>query len=172
MILFFGLISAIQGGDMTETATFGGGCFWGVEEHFRTLDGVESTAVGYMGGHTENPSYREVCTDKTGHAEVVRVIYNPGKITYRELLHEFFSIHNPTQLNRQGPDRGTQYRSVIFFYSNDQKKDALQVIQTLEKSGKYSKKIMTDVKPASVFYPAEDYHQKYLFKRGLQNCEL
>jgi peptide-methionine (S)-S-oxide reductase len=157
---------------MEETATFGGGCFWGIEEHFRTMHGVQSTSVGFMGGQTENPSYKDVCMHKTGHAEVVHIVYNPEHISYEDLLNAFFKIHNPTQLNRQGPDRGTQYRSVIFYHSDKQKKAAVKAIETLEKRGRFNKKIVTAVEPASPFYPAEEYHQKYLFKRGLGSCGI
>lgn len=170
--MILGLITAINGEIMTEKATFGGGCFWGVEEHFRTMPGVLKTQVGFMGGHSENPTYKEVCTDKTGHAEVVHLVFDPDKISYQTLLDEFFKVHNPTQLNRQGPDSGTQYRSVIFYYSEDQKSLAVNMIETLEKSGKYRQKIVTVAEPASSFYPAEEYHQKYLYKRGLGSCGI
>ncbi|MDD5582889.1 MAG: peptide-methionine (S)-S-oxide reductase MsrA [Candidatus Marinimicrobia bacterium] len=157
---------------MVETATFGGGCFWGVEEHFRMLPGVLETSVGFMGGTTKNPTYKEVCTDKTGHAEVVHIIFDPEKVPYEILLEKFFTCHNPTQVNRQESDIGTQYRSVIFYHSDEQKNKAFKVIEDLNKQGMYRKKIATAVEPASIFYPAEEYHQKYLSKRGLKSCEL
>jgi len=171
-MILIGLITIINGETMKERATFGGGCFWGVEESFRTIPGVLETQVGFMGGKTADPSYKEVCTDKTGHAEVIHLIFDPERISYQELLKTFFNIHNPTQLNRQGPDVGTQYRSVIFYHSEDQKFLAESTIKALEKEGKYSRKIVTTVEPASTFYPAEAYHQKYLFKRGLGSCGI
>jgi peptide-methionine (S)-S-oxide reductase len=155
-----------------HTATFGAGCFWGVEESFRVLDGVIDTMVGYEGGVTENPSYREVCTDRTGHAEVVQVTFNPRLISYETLLAKFFATHDPTQLNRQGPDEGTQYRSVIFFIDENQARLALDAKEALEASGRFAKPIATQIVPATTFWPAEDYHQKYLLKRGLTSCEL
>lgn len=171
-LILIGLITIIYGESMKEKATFGGGCFWGVEESFRTIPGVLDTQVGFMGGKTGNPTYKEVCTDKTGHAEVVHLIFDPDKISYQALLETFFKIHNPTQLNRQGPDVGTQYRSVIFYHTEEQKSQAELMIKSLENSGKYSKKIVTVIEPASSFYPAEEYHQKYLFKRGLGSCGI
>ena len=155
-----------------HTATFGAGCFWGVEESFRVLDGVIDTMVGYEGGVTENPSYREVCTDRTGHAEVVQVTFDPHVMTYETLLAKFFASHDPTQLNRQGPDEGTQYRSVIFFHDENQARLALDAKEALEASGRFAKPIATQIVPATTFWPAEDYHQKYLLKRGLTSCEL
>ncbi|MEK6904260.1 MAG: peptide-methionine (S)-S-oxide reductase MsrA [Nanoarchaeota archaeon] len=153
-----------------EKTTFGAGCFWGVEEAFRTLKGVISTSVGYMGGRMKNPTYKDVCTDKTGHAEVVQIEYNPSKISYDKLLDIFWSIHNPTTLNRQGLDFGTQYKSVIFYHNEKQKKKALQSKERLENSGKYKKPIVTEITKASEFYRAEDYHQKYLMKRNFGTC--
>lgn len=157
---------------MEERATFGGGCFWGVEEHFRTLKGVLSTEAGYMGGHLINPTYKDVCTDKTGHAEVVHVVFDIKIISFQDLLEVFFSIHNPTQLNRQGPDIGTQYRSVIFYHTPEQKSLAEKKIKDIGSSGKFKSKIVTTIEEATVFYPAEEYHQKYLFKRGLESCGI
>lgn len=154
----------------TEIATFGAGCFWHVEEAFRKVKGVVSTAVGYSGGTTENPAYEDVCTDKTGHAEVVMVKYEPSKISYEKLLDVFWSIHDPTQLNRQGPDVGTQYRSVIFYHNEEQKKAAIKSKEKLQSSGKYSKPIATELKPALPFYRAEEHHQRYLEKRGVKVC--
>jgi peptide-methionine (S)-S-oxide reductase len=153
-------------------ATFAAGCFWGVEATFRQLAGVTSTRVGYTGGKTEDPTYQQVCTDMTGHAEAVEVEYDPAKITYEKLLDVFWENHDPTQLNRQGPDWGTQYRSAIFFHSPEQEKAALNSKEQLEKSGRYRNKIVTQILPAVMFYPAEDYHQHYLEKRGLATCHI
>ena len=154
----------------TEKATFGAGCFWGVEATFRKINGVTDTAVGYMGGDMKNPTYEDVCTDETGHAEVVEVTYEPGKVSYEKLLDVFWNNHNPTQLNRQGPDEGTQYRSVIFYYTPEQKSLAMKSKEKLEKSGKWASKIVTQIVPASTFNRAEEYHQRYLEKRGLNVC--
>jgi peptide-methionine (S)-S-oxide reductase len=153
-------------------ATFAAGCFWGVEETFRRLPGVSSTRVGYIGGKTVNPTYKDVCTDTTGHAEAVEVEYDPAKISYERLLDVFWGNHDPTQLNRQGPDWGTQYRSAIFFHSPEQEAAANASRQKLENSQRYGKRIMTQIVPAPTFYEAEDYHQQYLEKRGLANCHL
>lgn len=155
-----------------EQATFGAGCFWGVEEKFRQIPGVLETCVGYMGGHKENPTYEEVCTDQTGHAEVVQLTYDPKQISYEELLSVFFDIHDPTTLNRQGPDVGTQYRSVIFYHDEHQKKQAESLKNQLNQSGEYSREIVTEIVPVKTFYQAEEYHQKYLFKRGLNSCQI
>ena len=144
--------------------TFGAGCFWCVEHVFRKVQGITSTAVGYMGGTTKNPTYEDVCTDTTGYAEVVQVEYDPSKISYREILNVFWGNHDPTTLNRQGPDIGTQYRSVIFFHSPDQEKEATASKEELQKSTKYGKKIVTEIVPATEFYKAEEYHQKYYEK--------
>ncbi|UWE02790.1 peptide-methionine (S)-S-oxide reductase MsrA [Laceyella sacchari] len=153
-------------------ATFGAGCFWGVEETFRKLPGVLNTAVGYMGGTKENPTYEEVCTDKTGHAEVVQVEFDPEQITYADLLDVFWNNHNPTTLNRQGPDVGTQYRSVIFYHEETQKKLAEESKQALDRSGRFKNPIVTQVEPATTFWRAEEYHQRYLQKRGMDSCHL
>ncbi|GCE45955.1 peptide-methionine (S)-S-oxide reductase [Thermosporothrix hazakensis] len=153
-------------------ATFGAGCFWGVEEVFRTQKGVLSTTVGYEGGHLENPTYEDVCTDKTGHAEVVEIEYDPEQISYDELLTLFWDNHNPTTPNRQGPDIGTQYRSVIFYHTPEQKAAALASKERQEQSGKYHRPIVTEIVPASTFYKAEDYHQQYLAKRGISHCHF
>jgi len=153
-------------------ATFGAGCFWGVEAAFMNLKGVESTTVGYMGGKTKNPSYEEVCTDRTGHAEVVQIEYNPELISYKELLDVFWYIHDPTQKNRQGVDIGTQYRSVIFYHDEIQKKTADESKEILQNSGKYKNKIETEIKPAETFYRAEEYHQKYFEKHGMKGCRI
>ncbi|CEK13867.1 methionine-S-sulfoxide reductase [Chthonomonas calidirosea] len=156
----------------TEKAMFGAGCFWGVEATFREVPGVVNTTVGYAGGHTKNPTYEEVCTDLTGHAEVVLVEYDPDRIRYDQLLEVFWNCHDPTQLNRQGPDVGTQYRSVIFTFTPEQQEAAEASRERLERSGKYSRPIVTQILPAPEFYPAEEYHQRYLEKRGLRSCHL
>jgi peptide-methionine (S)-S-oxide reductase len=153
-----------------EKATFGAGCFWHVEEAFRHLKGVTSTTVGYMGGTLKNPTYEDVCTDKTGHAEVVDITYHPEKISYEELLNVLWDIHDPTTKNRQGLDIGTQYRSIIFYHTLEQKSVAETSKKNLERSGKYKKKIMTEITKATTFYPAEEYHQQYLAKHGLAAC--
>lgn len=155
-----------------ETATFGAGCFWGVEETFRQIPGVIETTVGYLGGHTQDPTYKDVCTDETGHAEVVQVKYDPAKVTYDQLLDVFWSNHDPTTLNRQGPDIGMQYRSAIFFHSPEQERLARASKEKLQASGRFRRPIVTEVTPASAFFPAEDYHQKYLAKRGLSHCHI
>ena len=149
-----------------EKATFGAGCFWGVEAAFRKVEGVASTSVGYMGGHFENPIYLDVCARITGHAEVVQVEYDPSVVSYDELLSLFWDIHNPTTLNRQGPDRGEQYRSVIFCHTPEQEAAARHSKEKLEMSGKYDKDIVTEVKPALTYWLAEDYHQQYFEKKG------
>lgn len=156
--------------EMTEYATFGGGCFWGVEAAFQKIDGVSKTEVGYSGGNTDHPTYRQVCTGRTGHAEVVRVTYDPSVCTYQQLLDVFWSVHDPTQVNRQGPDIGEQYRSVIFYHSPEQKKIAEESIRLLTDIGRYPRKIATKVESAPDFWIAEDYHQQYLEKRGLGSC--
>jgi peptide-methionine (S)-S-oxide reductase len=153
-------------------AIFAAGCFWGVEATFRQLPGVISTRVGYTGGTLSNPSYKDVCTDRTGHAEAVEVEYDPSKLSYDKLLDVFWENHDPTQLNRQGPDWGTQYRSAIFFTSPEQEPAAKASKERLEKSGRYGKPIVTQIVPASTFYAAEDYHQQYLEKRGLASCHI
>ncbi len=153
-------------------ATFAAGCFWGVEATFRALPGVNSTQVGYIGGHTENPTYKDVCTDRTGHAEAVEVDYDPTKVAYGDLLKIFWENHDPTQLNRQGPDWGTQYRSAIFFHSPEQQVEAEGSKESLERSHRFSKPIVTQILPAPTFFPAEDYHQQYLEKRGLASCHI
>lgn len=149
-----------------EKATFGAGCFWGVETAFRKVPGVLSTTVGYSGGQFKGPSYKDVCSGKTGHAEVVQVEYDPTKVSYEELLEVFWNIHDPTQLNRQGPDVGTQYRSAIYFHNPEQEATAIASREELKRSGRHKKPIVTEITPASAFYNAEDYHQQYLEKRG------
>jgi len=158
--------------EKTETAIFAAGCFWGVEETFRNTEGVIDTRVGYTGGKTKSPTYDDVCTDRTGHAEAVKVTYDPSKVKYDSLLSIFWSNHNPTQKNRQGPDVGTQYRSAIFYSNESQKKLAEKSKLELEKSGKYKQPIATEIVPAREFYDAEEYHQQYLAKRGLSNCHI
>jgi peptide-methionine (S)-S-oxide reductase len=153
-------------------ATFAAGCFWGVEATFRQLPGVISTRVGYTGGEFNNPTYKDVCTDRTGHAEAVEVEYNPAELSYDKLLNVFWENHDPTQLNRQGPDHGSQYRSAIFFHSPQQEAEARASKEKLQKSGRYSKPIVTQIVPATTFYEAEDYHQQYLEKRGLASCHI
>lgn len=148
------------------------GCFWGAEETFRRVKGVVSTAAGYMGGHLENPTYEDVCTDETGHAEVVQVEYDPLKVSYKALLDIFWENHDPTTLNRQGPDRGTQYRSVIFFHNKEQEAEALKSKEALEKTKQFKKPIITEIMPASTFYRAEEYHQKYFQKKGFSSCHM
>lgn len=155
-----------------ERATFGAGCFWGVEAAFRMVKGVVGTAVGYAGGHLPDPTYKDVCTDRTGHAEVVEVSFDPAVVSYDELLNVFWDNHNPTTLNRQGPDWGTQYRSVIFFHSPEQEATARRSRERLEASGRYKSPIVTEIAPAGPFYRAEDYHQQYLEKRGLAHCSI
>lgn len=147
-------------------ATFAAGCFWHVEDLFRKTKGVKSTKVGYTGGNLANPTYEEVCTDKTGHAEAVEVDYDPNEISYEELLDVFWNNHDPTSLNRQGPDVGIQYRSSIFFHDENQKQTAEKSKENLDSSGKFSKKIVTEISPAPEFFKAEEYHQKYFQKHG------
>ena len=155
-----------------EIATFGAGCFWGVEAAFRQVKGVASTQVGYSGGRTTNPTYKDVCTDGTGHAEVVQVEYDPSRVSYEDLLKVFWECHDPTQLNRQGPDFGAQYRSAIFFHTPAQQAAAIASKEGLEKSGRYTRPIVTEITTASEFYRAEEYHQQYLEKRGLSSCHI
>ncbi|MDD5558443.1 peptide-methionine (S)-S-oxide reductase MsrA [Candidatus Methylomirabilis sp.] len=155
-----------------KKATFGAGCFWGVEAEFCRVSGVVSTAVGYMGGAFENPTYHDVCSGTTGHAEVVEIEYDPSQVSYNELLVLFWSIHDPTTLNRQGPDHGAQYRSVIFFHDADQQAVALASKRTLELSGKHHQPIVTEITPASTFYRAEEYHQQYLEKQAHPRCTI
>jgi peptide-methionine (S)-S-oxide reductase len=153
-------------------ATFAAGCFWGVEATFRQIPGVLSTRVGYTGGDHKNPTYKDVCTDRTGHAEAVEVDYDPSKVSYEDLLNVFWENHDPTQLNRQGPDWGTQYRSAIFFHSSEQEQAARASKAQQEKSGRFSRPVVTQIVPATSFYEAEDYHQQYLEKRGLASCHI
>jgi peptide-methionine (S)-S-oxide reductase len=151
-------------------AAFGAGCFWGVESAFRQVKGITDAAVGYMGGSLANPTYEDVCTDRTGHAEVVQLDYDPAAVTYEELLRVFFDLHDPTTLNRQGPDYGKQYRSVIFFYDADQERAAQKMKQDLDQSGRFPRKIVTQIAPAPEFWCAEEYHQRYFEKHGIAAC--
>ena len=153
-------------------ATFAAGCFWGVEAAFRQVGGVVSTRVGYTGGAFKNPTYKDVCTDRTGHAEAVEVEYDPDKVSYPDLLGVFWENHDPTQLNRQGPDVGSQYRSAIFYHSTEQQEEAQASKERLEGSKRFSRPIVTQILPAVPFYEAEDYHQQYLEKRGLASCHI
>ena len=153
-----------------EIATFAAGCFWGVEAAFRQIKGVKSTRVGYSGGNMKSPSYEDVCSDETGHVEAVEITYDPKKVSYGDLLKVFWQNHDPTQLNRQGPDVGTQYRSAIFYHNEKQKQAALNSVK--EEQKKRKNKIMTEIKKAAEFYQAEDYHQQYLEKRGLSTCRI
>ncbi len=155
-----------------ETATFGAGCFWGVEARFRELPGIVDTTVGYMGGHLQKPSYEAVCTGNTGHAEVVQLKFDTTKIDYRALLKLFFDTHNPTTLNRQGPDRGSQYRSVIFYHGTQQQKMARQAMAEVDLSKRWSQAVVTQLEAALDFWPAEEYHQRYLEKNGLAACRI
>jgi len=153
-------------------ATFAAGCFWGVEATFRQIPGVTATRVGYTGGDLKNPTYKDVCSNSTGHAEAVEVYYDPAKVSYEDLLNVFWENHDPTQLNRQGPDWGTQYRSAIFFHSPEQEQAARASKQALEKSGRFHRPIVTQIVPSVTFYEAEDYHQQYLEKRGMASCHI
>ncbi|MBN2020292.1 MAG: peptide-methionine (S)-S-oxide reductase MsrA [Sedimentisphaerales bacterium] len=154
-----------------EKAIFAAGCFWHVQYEFDHIPGVISTTVGYTGGTTENPTYKQVCTGKTGHAEAIEIIYDPNRVSYEKLLNAFFENHDPTTLNRQGPDVGLQYRSAIFYYNDSQRQTALAAIKNLSKSNKYPNPVVTEVKPAGPFYQAEEYHQKYLEKTGVSSCK-
>ncbi len=155
-----------------EKATFGAGCFWGVEARFSEMPGVIDTAAGYEGGALEHPTYKEVCTDRTGHAEVVDVTFDPSRISFDTLLDAFFAMHDPTQVNRQGPDWGSQYRSVVFAHGDEQLRQAQAKISELNASGAYRKPIATKVEPATTFWRAEEYHQRYLEKRGMVSCHI
>jgi peptide-methionine (S)-S-oxide reductase len=153
-----------------KQATFGAGCFWGVESEFRQVSGVIDTAVGYAGGHLANPSYEDVCTDRTGHAEVVQITYDPDTVSYEELLEVFWTSHDPTQLDRQGPDIGSQYRSVIFYHDDEQKLEAEESKAGFESLERFRRPIVTTIVPAMPFFLAEEYHQLYLKKRGIDSC--
>lgn len=155
-----------------KTASFAAGCFWGVEARFREMDGVIDAASGYMGGHVEEPTYKEVCGGNTGHTEAVQVTFDDGKVSYRELLDLFFDMHNPTTLNRQGPDFGSQYRSAIFWHDEEQHQAAKMKITEVNESGKWSAAVVTELKPAPVFWRAEEYHQRYFEKNGAGHCHI
>ena len=155
-----------------ELATFGAGCFWGIEALFRQVEGVVDAAVGYSGGTLENPTYKDVCSDRTGHAEAVQVTFDPARVSYEKLLDVFWQVHDPTQLNRQGPDHGRQYRSAIFFRSPEQEAAARASKAKLQASNLFSRPIVTEITPASTFWRAEEYHQRYLEKNGLPICHI
>ena len=155
-----------------KKATFSAGCFWGVEETFRRIPGVIFTAVGYEGGSFPNPTYHNVCNDETGHAEVVEVEYDPEKVSYEKLLEVFWAAHDPTTLNRQGPDRGTQYRSAVFVHDDEQQVIAETSKKEAQASGRFRRPIVTEIRPATTFWKAEDYHQQYLARRGQSSCHI
>ena len=157
---------------MTNLAIFAAGCFWGVESTFQQMEGVKTTTVGYIGGKVKNPSYELVCTGLTGHAEAVEVEYNPQVVSFETLLDTFFKLHDPTTMNRQGPDVGTQYRSAAYFSNNEEKKIIENKIDALNESGKFSSKVVTEIEAISEFYDAEDYHQDYYKKRGIDGCAI
>lgn len=153
-------------------ATFAAGCFWGVEEAFRQTPGVLETTVGYTGGHTDNPTYEQVCSDQTGHAEAVEIEFDPARVTYSHLLEKFWKLHDPTTRNRQGPDVGSQYRSAVFHHDDDQREQAEAVKRRLDEAGIFGRPIVTEITPASTFWRAEDYHQQYVHKRGGGGCRV
>jgi peptide-methionine (S)-S-oxide reductase len=155
-----------------EKATFGAGCFWGIEATFRQVDGVTDAAVGYAGGYTDQPTYQQVCRENTGHAEVVQIEFDPARVSYDTLLDVFWGAHDPTQFNRQGPDIGDQYRSVIFYHSPEQKKAAEESKARLEQSGRFSRSVVTQIVPVETFWRAEEYHQRFLEKRGVVSCRI
>lgn len=155
-----------------ETATFSAGCFWHVQLTFDQMPGVISTMVGYTGGRIKNPTYKQVCYDRTGHAEAVQIVYDPNQVSYEKLLEVFWGIHDPTTPNRQGPDVGSQYRAAVFYHNDGQRKAAIESKTKLAKSGKFKRPIVTRIEPASVFYKAEEYHQKYLEKQGVKSCRV
>ncbi len=155
-----------------EKATFGAGCFWGVQTTFDRISGVMETTVGYEGGKLDNPTYRDVCTGRTGHAEALEITFDPTRVSYQQLLDVFFSSHDPTQLNRQGPDHGEQYRSVIFYHSAEQQQAAVATVARLNAEHKFPRPIVTQIVPAQTFWVAEEYHQKYLEKRGVASCHI
>jgi peptide-methionine (S)-S-oxide reductase len=157
---------------MTQKATFGAGCFWGVEATFRQVKGVTDAAVGYMGGTLDHPTYEDVCTDRTGHAEVVQVDYDPAQVSYEQLLDVFWANHNPTTLNRQGPDVGRQYRSVVFYHTPEQQAAAAAARDKLQASGRFARPVVTQIEPAATFWRAEEYHQRYLEKHGRSGCHI
>ncbi len=167
-----GAVPAEEGAMQTEKATFAAGCFWGVEAAFRSIDGVIDAQSGYTGGHTENPTYKEVCSDTTGHAESVEVTFNPAKVSYERLLEAFWKMHDPTQVNRQGPDVGSQYRSAIFYHSPEQQAAAEASKAALNQDAKFKKPVATEIVPVAPFYRAEEYHQRYFEKTGRPACHI
>ena len=173
LAIFISITGLIMANDTeNKKAVFAAGCFWGVESTFQQINGVKSTTVGYIGGKVKNPSYELVCTGLTGHAEAVEVVYNPNEVPFIKLLDTFFELHNPTTLNRQGPDIGTQYRSAAYFSNDDEKQIIEDKINSLNESGKYSSKVVTEVESISDFYDAEEYHQDYYKKRGIDGCAI
>tara|TARA_S200000501_G_scaffold371919_1_gene415924 strand:+ start:1456 stop:1998 length:543 start_codon:yes stop_codon:yes gene_type:complete len=173
LTIFFALTGLIMANDLeNKKAVFAAGCFWGVQSTFQQMEGVKTTTVGYIGGKVKNPSYELVCTGLTGHAEAVEIEYNPQKVSFETLLDTFFELHDPTTLNRQGPDIGTQYRSAAYFSSNEEKEIISKKIESLNESGKFSSKVVTEVEALSEFYDAEDYHQDYYKKRGIDGCAI
>ena len=173
LVIFFLITGLVMANDTeNKKAVFAAGCFWGVESTFQQMNGVKSTTVGYIGGKVKNPSYELVCTGITGHAEAVEVVYNPNEVTFEKLVDTFFELHDPTTLNRQGPDIGTQYRSAAYFSNNDEKQIIESKINALNESGKFSSKVVTEVEPILDFYDAEEYHQDYYKKRGIDGCAI
>ena len=173
LVVFISMMGLIMANDTeNKKAVFAAGCFWGVESTFQQMDGVKSTTVGYIGGKVKNPSYELVCTGITGHAEAVEVEYNPNVVSFEKLLDTFFQLHDPTTLNRQGPDVGTQYRSAAYFSDDEEKKIIESKVNTLNESGKFRSKIVTEIEAISEFYNAEDYHQDYYKKRGIDGCAI
>tara|TARA_B100000902_G_scaffold20101_1_gene24082 strand:+ start:1618 stop:2163 length:546 start_codon:yes stop_codon:yes gene_type:complete len=171
--IFISIAGLIMANDTeNKKAVFAAGCFWGVESTFQQMNGVKSTTVGYIGGKVKNPSYELVCTGLTGHAEAVEVVYNPNEVSFEKLLDVFFELHDPTTLNRQGPDIGTQYRSAAYFSNDDEKQIIESKINSLNESGKYNSKVVTEVETISDFYDAEEYHQDYYKKRGIDGCAI
>ena len=173
LVVFISMMGLIMANDTeNKKAVFAAGCFWGVESTFQQMDGVKSTTVGYIGGKVKNPSYELVCTGITGHAEAVEVEYNPNVVSFEKLLDTFFQLHDPTTLNRQGPDVGTQYRSAAYFSDDEERKIIESKVNTLNESGKFKSKIVTEIEALSEFYNAEDYHQDYYKKRGIDGCAI
>ena len=173
LVVFISMMGLVMANDTeNKKAVFAAGCFWGVESTFQQMDGVKSTTVGYIGGKVKNPSYELVCTGITGHAEAVEVEYNPNVVSFEKLLDTFFQLHDPTTLNRQGPDVGTQYRSAAYFSDDEEKKIIDSKVNTLNESGKFKSKIVTEIEALSEFYNAEDYHQDYYKKRGIDGCAI
>ena len=173
LVVFISMMGLVMANDTeNKKAVFAAGCFWGVESTFQQMDGVKSTTVGYIGGKVKNPSYELVCTGITGHAEAVEVEYNPNVVSFEKLLDTFFQLHDPTTLNRQGPDVGTQYRSAAYFSNDEEKKIIESKVNTLNESGKFRSKIVTEIEALSEFYNAEDYHQDYYKKRGIDGCAI